>query len=81
MQKVVTHLYGKSPITDFKANVKQNYAPQIEESYVDESGNIQHILSNGNTLSELYYIKIWGQPKGIIKPKGYKGENKDTTKF
>jgi len=82
MKKQSTHFHGNSPVTDFKPQVKTHTAPVISESYIDDSGDIIHILSNGNELSENNYIKHWGQPKGTIVPKNknYKGVNPDSTK-
>ena len=77
MKKTTTHLGGMSPVTDFKPQRAGNYAPEIKESFVDDLGDVQHILSNGNTLSENNYIKHWGQPKGVIMPQGYKGKGLD----
>ena len=74
MQKVISHSGGNSHNINFRANRTAHTVPEIEESYVDDEGNIQHILSNGNTLSDVYLVKIWGQPKGIVKPKGHKGD-------
>lgn len=68
---------GKSNNTDFKANVKSYTAPKILESFVDDAGEIVHILENGNTQTDSLYMKMWGTPKGKIKPKGYKGNSLD----
>lgn len=68
---------------NFHADRKIYSAPIIEESFIDDNGEVIHILSNGNQLSELNYLKHWGQPpKGkIITDKKYKGENPDRTKI
>lgn len=59
---------------NFKPEVRTYVAPDIKESFIDDYGNIQHILSNGNLLSEINYIKHWGKPKGKINmDKKYKG--------
>ncbi len=68
---------GNSHNIDYKANVKAHTAPQIVESFVDDDGEIQHILDNGRQQSDLLYIKHWGQPKGAIMPQGYKGKGLD----
>mgnify|MGYP001797293281 CR=1 FL=1 len=57
---------GKNVNVDFVANVKSHTAPEIAESFTDDDGDVQHILTNGNTLSENNYIKHWGKPKGVI---------------
>jgi hypothetical protein len=62
---------------DFRASVKAHTAPKISESFVNDDGEIEHILENGNTQLDSLYIKMWGIPKGEIKPKGYKGNGLD----
>ena len=69
MKKVVTHFHGKSPVTDFIPNVKTYSLPEISESFIDDAGDVIHILTNGNQLSENNYIKHWGVPKGKINLK------------
>lgn len=76
--KLITNSYGgKSHNVDFKANVKVHTAPKIEESFVNDEGEIVHILANGNTQTDTLYMQMWGTPKGAIKPKGFKGKGLD----
>lgn len=58
--------------TIFHATRKTYVAPDIQESYINDAGDIIHILSNGNELSDNNYMKYWGKPKGNInwKSKG-----------
>lgn len=51
-------------------------APEIKESFVDDEGNVIHILANGNTQSDASYMAAWGRPKGKINWKA-KGINPD----
>lgn len=60
---------GTNTNIDFVPKVRTHIAPSITESFVDDEGNVQHILSNGNTLSENNYILHWGQPKGQMNLK------------
>lgn len=60
---------GKNSTVDFVPKVKSHTAPEIAESYVNDLGDIIHILTNGNELAELDYLKHWGQPKGSINLK------------
>lgn len=69
MRKETTHFHGNSPVTDFKPQVKTHTAPEIAESFIDDKGDMIHILTNGNQLSENNYIKHWGIPKGVINLK------------
>lgn len=57
---------GRGSVTDYVPARPTYTAPVIMESYVDDKGDIQHILASGNTLSENNYVKHWGQPKGKI---------------
>lgn len=79
MKTESTHFHGNSPVTDFKPQVKTYSAPEIAESYVDDKGDVIHILVNGNELSENNYLKHWGKPKGIVVPvkNNYKGKGLD----
>lgn len=75
MRKIITHSGSNSHNISYRAERKVHTAPVITESYIDDLGDVQHILSNGNTLSENLYIKNWGQPKGIIiTDKKHKGQ-------
>lgn len=56
---------GTNTSIDFVPNVKTKVAPVIIESFFDDNGDMQHILDNGNTLSENNYILHWGTRKGV----------------
>ena len=59
--------------TNFHADRKIYVAPVIDESYMNDAGDIIHILKNGNEISDNNYVKHWGSPaKGKInwKTKG-----------
>mgnify|MGYP007100130185 CR=1 FL=1 len=80
MKKTTAYLGGMSPTNDYRPNVKTITMPEILESYVDDAGDVQHILKNGNTLSENNFVKHWGQPKGVINMKA-KDPNPDRRKI
>lgn len=77
--KLVTVANNSNSVNvDFKSTKsKANTAPKIMESFIDDDGIIMHILENVNTQSDLLYIKMWGTPKGEIKPKTFKGKGLD----
>lgn len=77
IKKVITPSNnGNSHNCDYRATSKQAHtAPGIVESFVNDEGEIIHVLSNGNQQSDVLYMKLWGQPKGIILPKNFKGDN------
>jgi hypothetical protein len=78
MKVITTSSFGgKSHNVDFVANVKAHTAPKIEESFIDDEGEIIHILANGNTQKDTLYTQMWGTPKGAIKPKSFKGNGLD----
>jgi len=60
-------------ITNYHASRKTYTAPDIAESYLNDAGDIIHILTNGNELSDNNYMKHWGKPKGKVNWKS-KGE-------
>ena len=76
MTTTITHI-GKTPTTNYHAEVKTWVAPRIEESYMNDEGEIVHILANGNTSLATKYAAMWGVPKTKIHPKGYKGKDLD----
>lgn len=82
IQKVITlSNNGNSHNCDYKATSKKAHtAPNIVESFVNDEGEIIHVLESGNTQSDLLYMKHWGQPKGVILPKGFKGDNPHKTR-
>lgn len=69
--------------TNFHADRKIYVAPAIDESYMNDAGDIIHILHNGNEISDNNYVKHWGSPaKGkIITDRKYKGENLDSRRI
>jgi hypothetical protein len=69
IKKITPQASGNSHIVDYVPNVKTHTAPVIKESYMDDNGDMQHILANGNVLSENNFVKNWGQRKGIINLK------------
>ena len=77
--KKLTYKAGGLTITDYKAQRPMNTQPHIEESYINDDGNVVHILSNGReTLADIYNA-VWNIPVNRqIMPKGYKGKNIDT---
>ena len=80
---IITHTNVGSPklAVGYKANVKSNTAPEVAEQFIDDEGEVQYILSNGNTQPKLKYDAIWNPKKGIVNTnKMYKGENPDRTK-
>lgn len=73
---------GNKKIVDFHASKPAYTAPEIVESYVDDDGEVNHILSNGRTTLDTAYRAMWGKPKGVINlDKKYKGENPDKRKI
>lgn len=78
-KKVITTTNSSSSHNvDFKCTGKPAHtAPVIIESYVDDAtGEVIHILANGNTQSDTSYMAVWGKPKGKINWKA-KGVNPD----
>lgn len=69
IRKVTPQASGNSHIVDMVPERKTHTAPAISESYMDDDGNMQHILTNGNVLSEINFVKHWGQRKGLINLK------------
>jgi len=66
---------------DYRATSKKAHtAPGIVESFVNDDGEIIHVLDNGNQQADCLYIKMWGQPKGAILPKNFKGDNPHKTR-
>ena len=64
---------GMSESINIKVVKKQYTAPEILESFIDDNGDLQHILANGNIQSEISYAAFWNKKKSEIKPKGFKG--------
>lgn len=67
-------------IDDFKAKRAAHYAPIVIDTIMDDEGNLQHILENGNTIPKDRYDALWNVKKTAILPKYYKGENPHKTK-
>lgn len=70
---------GKSKTIEYKANKPAHTAPQIIESFVGDDGEVNHILDNGRTTSDLAYCAMWGsQHKAIPNfDKKFKGSGID----
>lgn len=67
---VKRNTFGGVTTVDFKPNVasKTKTAPVISESYVDDkTGDVIHILANGNQISQTTYEAHWGKVKTKIK--------------
>jgi len=80
----ITHTNVGSPklAVGYKANVRSNTAPEIAETFTDDNGEVQYILSNGNTQPKIVYDALWNPIKGTVNQnKLYKGENPDRTKL
>jgi len=77
---IVNNYNGNSHNVEFKGSRKAHTAPDIVESFVDDDGNIIHILANGNTQSDASYMAVWGKPKGVIDWKS-KGVNPNQRKL
>lgn len=75
MFKTSTLSGGKSKSVDYHASKPTNVAPVIIESFVDDEGEMQHILESGNTISEKNYTIHWVVKKTAILPKNHKGEH------
>ena len=67
---------------NFHATVPTYLPPSIVDTFTDDSGEVNFVLSNGRTTLETAYNQLWRPVRGKINTdKGYKGENKDTTKI
>jgi hypothetical protein len=79
MKVTLQRLGGRSGTTTFHPNRTEHRAPAIAESYIADNGDVIHILTNGNELSENNYLKHWGKPKTAIIPlkANYKGKHMD----
>lgn len=60
--------FGAVQTVDFKPNMgkKTQTAPEIDEHYVDDAGDIMLILKNGNTQSKISYEAMWGKLKNAV---------------
>jgi len=67
----------KNGAVNYHAERRFYVAPAIKESFIDDNGNIQHVLNNGNTVSEINYTNMWGKIKGKINLKS-KGKSPDS---
>ena len=81
IQKVITlSNNGNSHNCDYKSTSKKAHtAPNIVESFVNDEGEVMHILDNGNQQTDILYMAMWGKVKGVINWKT-KGENPDKTR-
>lgn len=50
----------------FHATVKSYLPPVIEHDFVDDEGELQYALANGNTIPANRYNAVWNPGKGII---------------
>jgi len=64
---------------NFHATVKTYHQPVIIDQFVDDEGEIQFILANGNTIPANRYNSLWLPNKGTINWKA-KGQNPDRTR-
>lgn len=71
---IVLSSHSNSHNVDFKAEKKLYTAQKIAESFVDDAGEVIHILENGNTQSDASYMAVWGVKKSPVNW-GCKGVN------
>jgi len=64
----------------YKAEVKENKAPEIIEKYQNDNLETVYVLDNGRETLQSKYDQIWNPAKTKIMPVNYKRENKDKTK-
>ena len=77
MTKTFTEI-GKTPVTNFHAEVKSFTQPKVLDQYMNDEGETMLILDNGRETLLTRYEAMWNVPKGkIITDKKYKGENCD----
>jgi hypothetical protein len=77
LNKIVSTGFGLSPQTEFRASRPGHVAPVILEEYVNDDGDIQCILDNGNEMLKDKYDAMWKTNRTPILPKkkynkGYK---------
>ncbi len=65
---------------NFHANVKSYLPPLIVDHFIDDNGEKNYVLANGNTTLESKYNSLWMPVKGIVNMKG-KGDNPDRTRI
>lgn len=68
----IIHQNGK-PHREFVANKKAKVAPEVVEKFMDDNGDIQYVLQNGNTVPQEKYISLWQPVKLEVLPKHHKG--------
>jgi hypothetical protein len=75
MTKITTQTaYGNN--VEFKANVKSYTPPLVIDTFMDDDGNENYLLANGNTSLADRYNALWNPKKGVVNnDKKYKGEN------
>ena len=64
----------------FHATVKTYLPPIIAHDFIDDDGELNYALSNGNTTLASRYNAVWNPPKGIVNMKA-KGRNPDRTRI
>jgi len=65
---------------NFHADRKIYRQPIICESFIDDDGNENYILDNGNTTLASRYLELWKPIKTAVQWKS-KGDNPDRTKI
>lgn len=64
----------------FTATVPTYRPPVIDHDFVDDNGELQYALANGNTIPASRYNSVWLPIRGVVNWKG-KGDNPDRTKI
>lgn len=57
----------------FHPQVKTYLPPIISHDFIDDNGELNYALQNGNTTLASRYNAIWNPCKGTINPKGKGG--------
>lgn len=52
--------------SDFRAEVKSQTAPVVNDQFTDDEGVEQYILENGNTIPKIRYDAMWTNEKRFI---------------
>jgi hypothetical protein len=78
MTKITTHTPQGNNV-EFKASVKCYTAPVVIDTFMDDEGNENYLLANGNTSLADRYNALWNPKKGIVNNNiKYKGENNNS---
>ncbi len=62
---------------NYHATCKMYTAPKVIDSFINDEGEKELVLENGNTTLESRYNDLWHPVKSKIKAEHYKGENPD----